>query len=134
MGIEKNKELSNGVTGRFLEAMRDIISKNVNGVTNRRLFGERIGEYQQNFSKMERGERSPTIESLCKLCTEFGYSAEWLLLGLGEKEPAGINNTSMDLLLKRVDELTNRVNVVEKQVNTNSRKPVTKRVKEASKR
>lgn len=134
MSIEKNKELAAGVTARFLEAMEHIISNNIKGVTSRKKFGDMVGEYQQNFSKMESGKRSPTIKSLVKLCTEFGYSAEWLLLGIGEKEPAGINNTSMDLLLKRVDELTNRVNVVEKQVNTNSRKPVTKRVKEASKR
>lgn len=82
--MANKEEYTQAITQRFLmlkdEVIRDGLCKNAAE------FAERVGEHAQNFSKMEKGTRSPTLEHIYRACTEFGYSANWVILNYGPKK------------------------------------------------
>lgn len=42
------------------------------------------GMLPQNYSMLERGELSCTVENIYNLCTKFGVSIEWVFFGKGD--------------------------------------------------
>ena len=72
------------IRGRFLAAMRHIISKRMKDCSTVKDFASRIGEYAQNISKMENGERFPTLDHIGSICDVFGISPNWLILNNGD--------------------------------------------------
>jgi transcriptional regulator with XRE-family HTH domain len=79
-----NKKHSEEVTARFVKAMDHVIARRLDGVDSRHAFAKKIGEYPQNFSKMEQGTRYPTLDQVHLICKLFDVDALWLLLGIGE--------------------------------------------------
>lgn len=122
MSTVKDKSYSEAVTQRFLMAMKDIIAKGIKEVRNRSQFAELIGEYQQNLSKMEKGGRYPTIDSLAKICTEFGVSERWLLTSRGNMYASGAE-PGQEPVAAKVLELENRLRKVEGYIRENGLKP-----------
>jgi len=84
MAKANNKIHTAAITQRFLllceEAVVDGLCK------NRSAFLESVGEYQSNYSKFEDGIRAPTLEQIVKACELYGYSANWLVLNIGDKK------------------------------------------------
>lgn len=71
------------ITARFLQAKNQIIALRIHGIRNDSQFAESIGEYQQNISKMEKGDRYPTLDAIGNLITIYNVSPNWLILGTG---------------------------------------------------
>lgn len=78
------KTYKEDVRKRFLHEMRLIIAERRNKINSITAFANAVGEYQQNISKMEQGERYPTIDLLCRMCETFNVSPGKLLLGVDE--------------------------------------------------
>lgn len=78
------KRYRDKVTARFLLAKNQIIALRINGVRNDSQFAESVGEYQQNISKMENGERYATVDMIGNMITIYGVSASWLFRGTGK--------------------------------------------------
>lgn len=51
---------------------------------NQEEFAKIIGVHRNTVGRYERGETLPDLETCAKICTIFGVSPEWLLLGVGE--------------------------------------------------
>lgn len=66
------------IRDRFVKAMKSILFARINECKIVSQFAKSIGEYQQNISKIEKGERYPTLDHIARLCDVFNYSAEWL--------------------------------------------------------
>jgi len=108
---KKVKEFSRQVTQRFLQAMKQVIALEKEGITTRSEFAVIIGEYGQNISKMEQGSRYPTLESICRICTIFKVNPEWVLLGEGDMwNVEGGSKT----LMKRLNEIESSIKKIEK--------------------
>lgn len=71
------------ISERFAYAMRIIIAERKNGCKNASQFSEMIGEHAQNISKINNGQRSPTLEQVARICNTFNLSPAWLILGKG---------------------------------------------------
>jgi transcriptional regulator with XRE-family HTH domain len=101
-----SKQHSDAVRSRFLQAKTHILSNQLSGVKTLSQFADKVGEYSQNFSKMERGERYPTIDSICMLCLEFGISTSWLLLDIGDMlgRPTNGDLSEISERLRKVEE------------------------------
>lgn len=100
------------ITARFLLIKEEVLADN----TCRSLadFSRRIGEYPQNITAMIKGRRYPTLEMVARACKEFGYSAQWLLLGeepkrLDRKEGPGYIEDRLDKLESTINELRKRI-------------------------
>jgi len=102
------------VAGRFVKAMKQIIANEIKDVTNRSQFAEKVGEYKQNISKIESGERYPTIETICTMCLVFGVDPGWILLERGEMFGGG--QTIPGDFLQRLNNLEKIVGKSKKQV------------------
>lgn len=72
------------ITKRFLMAKNQVIALRIDGIRNDTQFAQSIGEYQQNLSKMENGERYPTLDMIGNLCRVYRVSPTWLILGTGK--------------------------------------------------
>lgn len=72
------------LTTRFLEAMAYIVSDPSNEINSEEAFGQTIGEYAQNFSKMRKGERAPTHDQIGRACSQYGMSLDYLYFGKGD--------------------------------------------------
>lgn len=83
--IKGNKKpYSVAITTRLLQ-MRDEVVRD--GLAKHKTeFAETIGEHQQNMTKLENGERRPTLDQIGKACETYGYSPTWLVLGIGPKK------------------------------------------------
>jgi transcriptional regulator with XRE-family HTH domain len=108
---ETNIDYRDKVTTRFLHAMRQIISERKQGCKTITQFAKLIGEHQQNISKMEKGERFPTIDQVCRLCLLFDISPTWILLGEGEMNQ--VTDVKAALLT-----LTQRISKMEKTIQS----------------
>ena len=82
--MPKSKTHTYGITERFLLLMNEVIGSGQ--AENRTSFAKTVGEYQQNLSAMERGDRAPTLEQAATACEAYEYSANWLLLNVGPKK------------------------------------------------
>ena len=109
----EKKEYSRQVAKRFIKAMKQSIADGLAGINNRSDFAARVGEYKQNISKMEAGVRCPTIDVLCRMCMEFGVSAEWLMLGNGQMFTHSRGNSND--IIERLDKLEKIVSGTEKK-------------------
>lgn len=47
-------------------------------------FGEKIGVTDTSISKIEKGERNPSEQTIKSICREFNVSIMWLKEGLGD--------------------------------------------------
>lgn len=74
------------ITARFLRIRDEVLAEG--SANSQAEFGRAVGEHSQNFSMMEKGTRAPTLDQCARACEKFGYSANWLLLGIG---PVKIN-------------------------------------------
>ena len=68
-------------------------------------FGVRIGVSDTAVSKIERGERNPSEQTIKSICREFNINYAWLKDGIGDM----FLNTSKDLF----DQLANKYNLNE---------------------
>jgi DNA-binding XRE family transcriptional regulator len=91
------------ITQRFLECLRMVRIKQINGVKNTAQVAAIIGAHQQNISNMEKGTRHPTVEQIARLCEHFNFSTEWVLLGSGNMEKQ--EKTSSDNQLNRIEKM-----------------------------
>ena len=82
--MPKEENYTEAITQRFLLLKDEVIGEKL--CKNLSAFAEAVGEYPQNFSLMEKGNRSPTLSQCAKACDAFGYNANWLLLGLAPKK------------------------------------------------
>lgn len=67
---------------RFLKAYRLLYADEK--VHLKKEFCEKVGLLPQNFSILERGDLSCTVNNIYKLSTVFGVSLEWIFFGEGE--------------------------------------------------
>lgn len=67
---------------RFLKAYRLLYADEK--VQTKREFCEKVGLIPQNFSMLERGGLSSTVDNIYNLATRFGVSLEWLFFGRGD--------------------------------------------------
>jgi transcriptional regulator with XRE-family HTH domain len=102
---ETNIEYRDEVSKRFLNAMRQIISERKQGCKTITQFAKMIGEHQQNISKMEKGERFPTIDQICRLCLIFDISPTWILLGEGEMNQVTDIKAALQIITQRVSKM-----------------------------
>ena len=67
---------------RFLKAYRILY---VDGkVDMKKDFCKAVGMIPQNFSVLERGDLSCTVDNIYNLATTFGVSLDWIFFGVGE--------------------------------------------------
>ena len=59
--------------------------KEVRGNRSQVIFGNGVGIFQQNISRYETGVAVPCIESVIQIVLKENISADWLLLGEGDK-------------------------------------------------
>lgn len=78
------KQYTGDITKRFLLLCDEVIREG--HTRNKSTFAKSVGEYQQNLALMEKGTRSPTLEHIAAACKLYGYSANWVVLNLGEKK------------------------------------------------
>lgn len=78
------KKYTPGITQRFLLICDEVIHEGQ--AKNRSAFAKSVGEHQQNLSMMEKGTRAPTLEQIAIACKIYGYSANWVMLNIGEKK------------------------------------------------
>ncbi len=67
---------------RFLKAYRLLYADEK--VQTKKEFCAKTGLIPQNFSMLERGDLSCTVDNIYNLATQFGVSLEWLFFGEGE--------------------------------------------------
>lgn len=67
---------------RFLKAYRLLYADEK--VRMKKDFCEATGLLPQNFSMLERGDLSCTVDNIYNLCTKFGVSIYWIFFGKGE--------------------------------------------------
>lgn len=67
---------------RFLKAYRILYADEK--VHLKKEFCEKVGLLPQNFSILERGDLSCTVDNIYKLSTVFSVSLEWIFFGEGE--------------------------------------------------
>lgn len=67
---------------RFLKAYRLLYADEK--VQMKKDFCNAVGLLPQNFSMLERGDLSCTVENIYRLATKFGVSLDWLFFGEGE--------------------------------------------------
>ncbi len=67
---------------RFLRAYRLLYADEK--VQMKKDFCEKVGLLPQNFSTLERGDLSCTVDNIYNLAIQFGVSLEWLFFGTGE--------------------------------------------------
>lgn len=60
--------------------------RQIRGEESQESFAQRIGIHKNTLGSYERGVRVPDGDLLADICTTFGVSAEWLLLGKGSYE------------------------------------------------
>jgi len=70
------------IDARFLRAYRLLYADEK--VQMKKEFCEKTGLLQQNFSMMEKGDVSCTVDNICNLAANFGVSLDWLFFGKGE--------------------------------------------------
>ena len=81
--MAKSKKRTPGITERFLMICDEVINDGLS--KNKSSFMASVGEYQQSRAAMEKGTRAPTLESIVMVCELYGYSANWLILNVGDK-------------------------------------------------
>ena len=67
---------------RFLKAYRLLYADEK--VQMKKDFCVATGLQPQNFSMLERGDLSCTVDNIYNLCTKFGVSIEWIFFGRGD--------------------------------------------------
>lgn len=106
------KTYREGIGHRFIICMRQIIAERKNDCRTIKDFAGMVGEFPQNITKIERGERFPTLDQVARLCELFGFAPAWVLLGEGEMK----QNIADKAVPARVLRLETRVKGIEKQL------------------
>lgn len=57
--------------------------KTARGPLSKRSFAHRIGIVESTLGNYEQGQSLPNVDVAARICTEFGVSPEWLLMGTG---------------------------------------------------
>jgi len=81
--MQDTKKNSKLVAQRYLQAVEYILKHEINGIFSKQAIAEQLGEYYQNFYKMQSGDRYPTLESIYHLHDKFNVSLSWLFTGSG---------------------------------------------------
>lgn len=105
------KKYTPGITQRFLLIIDEVILDGQ--AKNRSSFAKSVGEHQQNLSLMEKGTRSPTLEQIAIACKLYGYSANWLILNLGEKK---LKETEQKTTEERISNLEAQVSKINRRL------------------
>lgn len=98
-------------TQNFLIIMAEVISQGL--VKNKTEFAKRVGEHQQNITKMEAGTRSPTIDQLAAVCKLWGYNMNWIVMNASPKKIDPKMNVPIE---QRVSVLEQQVRVLKKRL------------------
>jgi hypothetical protein len=83
---KSKKQIEKGVRERFLEAVDEVKSKGVKQGTSYKEIFESIDSHQQVHSQMKQGLQFPTVKQLILFHKKYGYSFQWLMLGIGAKK------------------------------------------------
>lgn len=78
------KDFATDITQRFLLVKQEVIREGL--CSTAKEFGAAIGEHSQNFAKMENGTRSPTLDQIARVCDQYGYNGNWILMGMAPKK------------------------------------------------
>lgn len=78
MRTEQRQEIDK----RFLKAYRLLYADEK--VQYKKDFCAKTALLPQNFSMLERGDLSCTVDNIYNLCTEFGVSIDWIFFGKGD--------------------------------------------------
>lgn len=105
------KDYTTDITTRFLLIKDEVIRQGV--CKTLKEFAEKVGEHPQNFSKMENGTRFPTLDHVARACAEFGYCAQWVVLGKGPKRTDKKDESSIE---KRVSDLEIQVRSIKRKL------------------
>lgn len=105
------KEYATDITQRFLLIKDEVIREGL--VNTAKEFATAIGEHSQNFTKMEKGTRSPTLDQVARACEIYGYSPTWVILNKGSKK---LDKKAEVPLEKRVDQLEQQMRKLKKHV------------------
>lgn len=70
------------INKRFLKAYRLLYADEK--IETKKEFCMGVGLLPQNFSTLERGDLSCTVDNIYNLVTKFGVSLEWLFFGKGD--------------------------------------------------
>lgn len=76
------KNYTPAITKRFLLIMDEVL--NEKRMTQGEFF-ESIGMKQQNLFRLK-NNGAPTLEQVAMVCATYGYSPNWVLLGMGDKK------------------------------------------------
>ena len=106
------KKYSREITQRFLLIRDEVIQLGLCRTASE--FAKAIGEYPQNFSRMEKGNRSPTLDHIARACELFNYNANWVMLNVGPKKRDKKNEVPLE---KRVGDLEVQVRSLKKIVS-----------------
>lgn len=100
------------ITQRFLLIRDEVIR---DGLCNTAAeFAKEVGEYPQNFSKMEKGSRFPTLDHIARACEKYNYNANWVMLNSGSKKMDKRQEVPIE---KRVSDLEIQVRSLKKIVS-----------------
>lgn len=98
-------------TQNFLVIMGEVISQGL--VKNKTEFAKKVGEHQQNITKMETGSRAPTIDQLAAASKLWGYNMNWIVLNTGAKKLDPKMNVPIE---ERVSILEQQVRILKKRL------------------
>lgn len=96
-----HKEYRPAIAARFLELMRLAIAERRKDVTNVVEFAELIGILPNNIVFIEKGSRYPTLNHVCRLCDIYGFSMDYVMRGVGDKNGSQVK----DSVEKRLDRI-----------------------------
>lgn len=102
-----NKPHTRAITQRFLQICSEVIQEG--HTENKKSFAESVGEHQQNLIMMQNGKRAPTLEQIVAACKTYGYSANWLILNMGQKKLSETIKGSVGSLEQRVNNLETEI-------------------------
>ena len=72
---------------------------------------QRLGIHKSSWGRYERGDSEPSGSDLEKVCTVFGISPEWLLLGTGE-----MNSNRPSPTTQGITRAEERIRILEEQL------------------
>lgn len=103
------KEYMADITQRFLLIRDEVIIEGLCKTAAE--FAKSIGEYPQNFSRMEKGARYPTLDHIARVCEKYNYNANWVMLNRGSKKLDKKSEVPME---KRVGDLEVQLRSIKK--------------------
>ena len=104
--FDMNKQAADGVRARAVKVMKRLMSET--DIRTRVAFAQRVGATYVAINRWENGTGVPTIDNIVNICTEFGVSPDYILLGKGDIY-GGLEVST------RIDNIESRLKVLERK-------------------